>query len=1135
MARLSGLASEHHLEGPGDAPRRRRGRKSKLLSQDVSTTGTKRAASPEDEDDISIKTKKTRRVKVDVDDDDELAVEEEEFISQSQASDTIHVAKASRTHRRHSEPPVTAVDDEEDGNTEATPPPATQPVHGLTPHLERLGSQQRFKVSRRSRMSMPAQFHITDVDEVEGPREVQFVPLTAVLGERAKRRLRRSHLSEEVNDIEHHQKDDAKLRKAYADVRRQLREMEQKYTELSLELEATRLGNIDMSEDQNEAYQEQLQVQLTDARKEIDDLRASSVFATSPRGTSELLSAGDLEEDNDLDEDMVLVEPEDLNLTDAQMETDPLPNGFFATRVLESSQVIASQVSYEALASIPETSQDSLIDHSQTDSDHVPERISDQATQRYENEIGSLTNELSQARGAMRLVTIKLQNMNIVQPGASVNIIITELKRALNLVVAEYERLFPGVTSDMTTSELLFKVVEAIKGMNKELMEKIALAEKYHQLSHMLRQQNNSLLDLQANTEQERDELDQLVVQLTESNNKKARDINELDERVTTLTETVDQQDETIRKQEGTIADLESHVAEDEVDKDRLRQSLNGYTEELQTMTETVTRLEQEHADEIAQKDEDHTARVQELETELDAETEARVAAEDDAAQKGDLINELEGRVEQMDEEFQALTADIQTLRERYEQESAARVAAEGQRDDYNDLAYERANEIENLTEIIQDLEKQITEFRANLETERTQREQTEADLDEANERIADLDARLHDAGIQANELRSKLFQLQQEKEEIVAELRADAEEAAATHQELLEAETQRREDAEQKIASLEGEIAGLETDLSNAEAALDEMTSSRDDLRMETDGHITKLDRQLEELRKKYAALESTSKSTIDSLQATITDLTNEVNALRTTIARLEDAAVEAEQQHADALADRDAIIADRDAAIEELEAENEKLMAEKNSLASRVEDEAVELLNIMDSHDHTRKTLEDTIRVQTATIAQLHTNNENLKQEYEAELETKNQEIEALTILGSAHIETIIALEAQVLDLKERFREQAEDSERTIEALLSTNREAIAKQEQLAMETQQRTAAALKAISEMKVQGVEIKSKNINLKKVVHGKVTKTSDNVVISKKGRGRKAAKVRDSGFVELLSDHEDDEVENGIAA
>ena len=71
MARLSGLPSEHHHEGPGDAPRRKRGRPSKNQTTDDMSSVGKRTASPSAE--LS-QTKRTKRLQtIEDDDEDQIA------------------------------------------------------------------------------------------------------------------------------------------------------------------------------------------------------------------------------------------------------------------------------------------------------------------------------------------------------------------------------------------------------------------------------------------------------------------------------------------------------------------------------------------------------------------------------------------------------------------------------------------------------------------------------------------------------------------------------------------------------------------------------------------------------------------------------------------------------------------------------------------------------------------------------------------------------------------------------------------------------------------------------------------------------------------------------------------------------
>ncbi|KAJ4293172.1 hypothetical protein N0V90_008454 [Kalmusia sp. IMI 367209] len=123
MARVSGLASEHHPVGPGDAPRRKKGRKS-TPSVDFSM-GSKRPASPTNE-----QASPAKRKRVQSDDHDQLAREFEDSVSRSQShmSDAHNSPSISRHLRRNSEPVVAFADDEEDEDDMLmTPSASTQP------------------------------------------------------------------------------------------------------------------------------------------------------------------------------------------------------------------------------------------------------------------------------------------------------------------------------------------------------------------------------------------------------------------------------------------------------------------------------------------------------------------------------------------------------------------------------------------------------------------------------------------------------------------------------------------------------------------------------------------------------------------------------------------------------------------------------------------------------------------------------------------------------------------------------------------------------------------------------------------------------------------------------------------------
>jgi chromosome segregation ATPase len=1113
MARLSGLASEHHPVGPGDAPRRKKGRKA-AASTDMSL-GTKRAASP------PVESSQSKRKRVQVDDHDQLALEMEDSVSrsQSQATDNMIVAAESRTRRtRHHSEPAAARDDEDD--SQITPPPATQPTSGLTPGRPR---GRPSNAARRARMSMPPQIDV-EAGESNSNNEYQFAPLSAVLDGRTRRRLRRSHVSEEVNHIEDHQKEDKKLREAYAELRRQLREKDEAITDLEFQLEARRLGNIKM----DDSRAQELETQLTQAKAAIEDLRASSMYTGGSREPSAFESNFDGPDGEDDFADL------DVRLgTQEMLDDEPLslPNGEFASRALAMS----SQVSVQSLTTITQTSYDVLAESTQTS---LPDKISDQAVKRYDGEIERLIQQLGEAQGALRVIAIELQNLNVVEPGASSDVIITELRHGFEAVREQVENLLPGRTIGLTNSELLHKIPALLEGALTELAEKVVTSEKYYKKSRALQVQYESVLDLLSRSDTFNKALEEQNDYLEAGNAEKAQTIVELDERVVTLIQNTDAQDAVIKEQAAEINGLNDQVQDMDTDLARLRVSIENYRNDLDKVTTATMELEEQHRVTIVTMEQAHADTVRDLETKLEVEIEARDMAEGDAAQKSEYIDELEASIARIEEEVGVITDELNELRQRLADETELRLNVEAQRDEQTNITYDQANTMENLSEQIQDLETQLATFRANLDAERTQRAQTENALDEANQQIAELESDIHNHGIQANELRSKLFEIQQQKTQEIADLEEQAADRDAEQQALLDAEIQARLGAEDEVANYQTEVTQLEATIATLEDNISRMTHDRNQLEQDRDERVAALSGQLADLKQKHAALENSSSSTITTLQANITDLTNQVNAQAADIERITEEAAEMERFLRDEIGEKSETIANLEVALDTSTTENEKLAQANESLSRRVEQEAMDLLNIDAAHDEERKALTAVIETQNATIKTLQDTAAQRNIEHETAIAEKTLELEQMYMVGEARIEAITALTAQIEELKEAFRVAEEDTRRIIDTLTESQRQLQLQNEQLADDLKKRNAEALKAVQEMKVHGVEVHTNGVNLHKVATGKITKVSERVKVGKKMGKKKSRRQWDSGFgvdENVEGEGEEGAVEEGVYA
>ncbi|KAF1973095.1 hypothetical protein BU23DRAFT_554620 [Bimuria novae-zelandiae CBS 107.79] len=1131
MARPSGLASDHHTSGPGDAPRRRKARKS-TPSVDL-TQGSKRAASPSNEP----ASPAPKRKRMQSDDHDQLVRELEESASraQSQVSDVVSIQKTVTRHVRRNSEPVVAFADEEDeedeDDTQLTPTASTQPLPGLTPHLQRIGATRGRPTNaarRAARMSMPAKIRLEPVDEANGS-QIQFAPFKATIDSRTRRRLKRNHLADEWNDLEDHQKEEKKLRQSYIELKRQLDEKNRQISDLEYQLEARRLGEINLTDDETEGLREQLE----QAKQQIDDLRASSVY----RGDSREASAfggfdGNMEFDDDDDEPFLAIDPNDPDGPDVE-EVEPLPYGEYGARVM----ALSSQVTVEDLKSLTQTSHDTL-----TQLSSIPDKISDQAVKRYEAEIERLIELVAEAQGALRLVTIELQNANILEPGASTDAIVARLRHGFEDLREEMENLIPHCTDGLNNGEFLRKLPTLFEGLLAELHEKTVMAEKYHQESRLMRAQFENTMGLLERSEVRNEKLESQIADLQQSSKDLRANIADLEERVTTLDTLVNQQDADLKQKDTQIHGLQDEIGEKETALTRLRDSLEKYRTDLNNVTETATRTEEQYQQTIATMQQTHAADVLALQTQFQDENEARLQAEGEAEQKTEYIEQLEQQVDGIAKQVEALTTDLELLRARLATETGDHDQTKNLLQEEQDRVYAQQNHIENMQEQLQQLETELTDTRTNLETERAQREQTEGLLDEANSKIEELQERVHNEGMESQGLRSKLFAAQMEREETIKKLEADAREREVDLQNALDTEAETRQTAEQTIADLEERIVQFQEDIASRDQEIARLNQEIAATEKDRDEHINALNVQLADLKQKYAALENTSNSTITTLQANITDLNNEVNLLRIEIGRITTEANQNENELREDLARKEQEIAEKEQQYaklqnkyEDLDTKYEELDQEHSSAIDRFATEQFSFNKLQEKFIRGQKTMEEKIKAQDAQIRELQLAAAQTAREHEAVLREKEDEVRDLQTTLDNRVEIIAELNADMELLKQTFAKQEADTAQTIDQLLDSQRALQQQNEDLAADLKKRNAETLQAAQAMKVKGLVVKSQKADLNKVVHGKIAKTSERVKVAKKGRkpAAKERKWRDSGFgADSDIENEEFDVEEG---
>ncbi|KAF2814932.1 uncharacterized protein BDZ99DRAFT_549194 [Mytilinidion resinicola] len=1128
-----------HHQGPGDPPSRSSGRKrraSSLASTEPSqqsiesshgatTANEGRSTSPNSRDETHQSPKKRVKRAI-VDDHDQLAQELQDAVSNTEKSidsptrNNVRVIINSKPQKRtrFSEPPPFT---ENETTTPSVTPPqlSSQPPIGLTPHLERIGAFPPTKSGRHARFSLPATLDSGDIGTTNGSgdvREVQFTPLRAVLDNRMKRRLRRSHLSEEVNEIEEHLKDDAKDKKELRELRRQVKQKDEREKELMLELELQRQMGINIHDDEKIT---ELEAELSEVRQELTDLKAQSIFSGSERAGSEDrdmdFDIGHGIDSDDENEDE-LVDPVDLNVSQEDMQPEPHVNGFYSSQSSFSLSRITNSQSISEQASQVK----------------LPNPAHEADLRNFEEALGNARRELSEIRSALDMFTMQLQGLGFADDHAAVDVILQTIRTSFREARVELEVLLPGsAPPDLKNGALLNALTSQIYGLMKELNDKTVLADNHNRMERMLRAQNNGLLDKLAEFESRHITLQQERADLA---TQKENTISELEDQLQTAHSALDQREKEVSNHEIKINGLEDEVADQTTSIQRLQRALDGYREEVYKLEALVSSTEEDYKARVEQLKLDHADVVEDLNSQLADETKAREEAEAESDQKSAFIDNLEDKIDYAETHLDSLRAEVARVQASSDAEKAGREAAEAKVEEQTTFIANLEDTIGQAEESLKQLNSELEQLRTLADAERNQRETAEQDLDDRTTRIAELETKLRDEGIQANELRSKLFQVQNNKAIEVAKLKDEMNEREEYNRCVIQTEKDRANVAESESARRNVLIAEMELEIAKKEEAAELMKAEHDGLVNARDETIARLEENLTSLEEDYTSLKESTDLQIATLQANINSLTDTIKERDSTIAILQDEAIESAEQHQFMIEQQNDKIGTLTTDLTSARSDIDHLNDIKASLEKRVHETASELLRITNVHADEIEALEKTVKSRNAEIADLTTTNQQRVAEFETTLQEKTAELEAMHQVADVRAVDITKLVAQMDEFKEAFRKQQEDGEATIKALQEGMQTAVQRADTLSSAYCDRAAEAGKVVDAFKFEGVKVTGPKLDLQRVIEGRVGKVKEKVRVTKKGR--KNRRVFDSG-IGVEDDDEEEAVtgaENGQA-
>ncbi|KAK4984403.1 hypothetical protein LTR50_006616 [Elasticomyces elasticus] len=977
----------------------------------------------------------------------------------------------------------------------------------ITPHPHKVAVDRRStlsptrhiitKTQRTARHSLPPTLSISGDAAAVTVQELQFSPLRAVLDDRIRRRLRRSHLSEEINAIEEHEREDRRTSRDLQELRDELSQKDLRMKELELELESQRQLGIDISEEtdadrrQRQAVEEELEI----LKKEIAMKMEHGAHA-------------DHGYDIEMADDNFMV----VNSHEDSVNYPRLP-----------AQVTRSTITTTTVTTEP---------GSQIASLSSPGRSFEAERQQFEQAIVDLTHEASNAKAALQILVIELQSLGF-SDGEEVDTetILQSIRDSFARIRATME-IVGAPVGDVSNSKLLDLVIQQIHTLSTRTTTYDTIISEKNNLNQTLIAQVDGLLDRLADNEIRKSTLEQRWKELDQSGDEQERTIVELEAQLEANQQERDALDEMLQARDQRIAGLEIENATQASSIDKLGAALQGYRDEVTRLEGIITKMEADHRDAIEKIDQATQQTLAAYEHRLNAERTKREILEVDNDGKQSHISALEVKLELAESTLDMLRTQLSGLQKRADAEQAQRETAERELDDKLTWITTLESKIERAEADLEKLHAQLEQLRANADAERRQREVTEADLDERNITIEGLTEKLHAAGIDANNLRQKLFEQQMVRSKAIIDLEDAAAQREHEFQTDIEEEIGRREEAERIAAARGLTIEQLTQQLVSTENRVallllerDEAIVTRDTQLAEAKREIESLNNALQDIQDDLSAYKEQAETRIGELSDQIEDLNNMLSDRATIIAQLQAQNEETEAQLADSTRRKDATIASLGSALDATRAEIKDLQDsqqgllmqaaaledEKESLERRVEAEAVAMLELSANKDDQIEALKKDLTDKHKEVLNLGERAKQVDARWKDVLEARNEEVDTLKTVLDARITTITALVRQNADIKARFAAYIRSSDAAVALMREDIANAAASAELRGAELEQEGRKAMEEVEAMDTVS------EIRVTTATASSSTRVKENVAVQRLKRGRGRKRNVDSGI------------------
>lgn len=482
-----------------------------------------------------------------------------------QSDDGIALTPRKTKRVRFSEPMV-ASDNREVNNTGLTPfmrkTRLSTGIHGAP----RRPAQQR-RVTLPPRLEQPQ-------GAMPAIQEVQFAPLRQVLDSRMRRRLRRSHLSEEMNDLDATRQKGERSRRELAELRAQGHRSEEKIKELMFELESQRQFGIQLDTEEEE-HAKALQEELEQLRQELNDRDNAEVERRRLEGSP-----------TEFDEDE--------NLWDDEIEpTSPLADYI---RTSSSSPVVRDTFPSSPLPPssppVHAAVQTSFVQHQE---DVESEQLAE------------ANRRTSDAQAALYVLHNELLALGFNHARSTSEEVISSIKDAFRQTRLELEHLLPGETPGGFENVLLLPaMLEHVQKLLGDIRESRRTVDAHAQAESALRGQFNKTLEKVAHLENEKTVMlaqrqdalaeskrkDRFLHDMQLASDTRAGVIIERDGIIDKLEQELERSCKELEAKDARINHLENENRDTVVSIERLQRALQSYRSEVTSLEALVINLE---------------------------------------------------------------------------------------------------------------------------------------------------------------------------------------------------------------------------------------------------------------------------------------------------------------------------------------------------------------------------------------------------------------------------------------------------------------------------------------------------------------------------------------------------------------